>query len=254
LADWDRDRRRVERRTEELKRAFGTQLRQDRTDANVTQTALAIAADMSRSHLCGIELGKSEASLLVMASLADALGADLVLRMRPGTGPRIRDRVQSRIIEELIRIVHPRWQRFLEVPVVRPSRGVIDLVLHDQTSDAMVAAEIQSEIRRLEQSIRWANLKREALPSSDLWSMAAHAREPAVHGLLVLHATRSNRELAERFRLQFATVYPAKATDAYQALTTPDARWPGSAVLWASVDGDTARILERPPRGVSLGR
>lgn len=248
------DRRRIERRTSEIRRSFGTQLRQDRIDANVTQASLAVAADISRSHLCGIELGHSEASLPVMVRLADALGADLVLRLRPGTGPRIRDRIQARIIEELIRIIHPRWRCFLEVPVHRPSRGVIDLVAHDMTRSVMLATEVQSEIRRLEQSIRWANLKREALPSSELWAMAAHETTPTTHGLLVLRSTSGNRELAERFRLQIASTYPASVNDAYRALTSPDAAWPGSALLWASVDGDAVRILERPPRGVSVGR
>lgn len=254
MADADHDRRRIERRTEELRRAFGTQVRQDRQDANATQTSVAAAADISRSHLAGIESGTSEASLGVMVSLADALGSDLVLRIRPGTGPRIRDRIQARIIEELIRIAHPRWQRFLEVPVHRPSRGVIDLVLHDQLTHVMLATEVQSEIHRFEQTIRWANLKREALPSSDLWAMAAHAHVPATYGLLVLRSTKDNRELAERFRLQFANAYPTSAGEAYRALTTPDASWLGAAILWATVEGDAARILPGPPRGITLGR
>lgn len=248
------DRRRIERRTAEVRRAFGTQVLHDREDANLKGAHLAAAAGISRGHLSGIESGTSEASLRVMVGLADALGADLVLRMRPGTGPRIRDRIQARIIEELIRIIDPRWRCFLEVPVHQPSRGVIDLVAHDHAQNVIVATEVHSAITRFEQTIRWANLKREALPSSDLWSMAAHTQVPATHGLLILSSTQANREVAERFRLQFASLYPALAAEAYHALTTPDVPWPGSAVLWASVEGDRVRILERPPRSVSLGR
>ena len=84
--------------------------------------------------------------------------------------------------------------------------------------------------------------------------MAAHQQVPTIHGLLVLRSTAANRELADRFRLQFANAYPGGANDAYRALTTADAAWPSSAVLWATVEGNVAQILDRPPRGVSLGR
>lgn len=253
MPDPERERRRIGRLTSEIRRAFGRQLRDDRIDASLTQTSLAKAAGISRSHLCGIEAGASEASLTVMSSLADALGSELVVRMRPGTGPRIRDGIQARIAEELIRIAHARWQRFLEVPVHQPARGLIDLVFHDLTAAVMLATEIHSQLRRLEQLLRWANLKRESLPSSDMWSMAAHLSRPTTSGLLVIRSTQENRDVAERFRLQLASAYPARASDAYRALTTGDGAWPGAAILWAKVVGDSVRILDRPPRGMTLG-
>ena len=51
-----------------------------------------------------------------------------------------------------------------------------------------------------------------------------------------------------------AAEYPAAVAAVYAALTTADAPWPGSGILWASVEGGRARILDRPPRGVALGR
>jgi hypothetical protein len=74
-----------------------------------------------------------------------------------------------------------------------------------------------------------------------------------VSRLLVVRSTRSNRELARRFEQTLAAAHPARAADAYAALTGA-APWPGSALIWAVVDGAAARILEAPPRGVQLGR
>jgi hypothetical protein len=108
---------------------------------------------------------------------------------------------------------------------------------------------VQSEVRRLEQQLRWSHEKAESLPSADFWRFVERA--PRIDQLLILRSTRSNRQLAARFSETLAAAYPASPIDAYRALTTPDIAWPGSAVLWASVEDDTARILERPPRSLS---
>jgi hypothetical protein len=47
--------------------------------------------------------------------------------------------------------------------VHRPVRGVIDLVLEDRDGPDTVAPELQSELRRVEQQVRWANQKADAL-------------------------------------------------------------------------------------------
>jgi len=104
-------------------------------------------------------------------------------------------------------------------------------------------------MRRLKQQLRWSNQKATSLSSADFWRFVEE--EPTVAQLLVLRSSRTNRELARRFRATLAAAYPADPTDAYRALTTPDVPWPGSAMLWASVEGDTARILERPPRAAA---
>ena len=116
----------------------------------------------------------------------------------------------------------------------------------------MVATEVQSELRRLEQQLRWSHEKAESLPSADFWRFLEH--EPKIDQLLVLRSTRANRQLAAQFSETLAVAFPANPIDAHRALTTPDASWPGSAILWASVEGDMARILERPPRPVAPAR
>jgi hypothetical protein len=49
------------------------------------------------------------------------------------------------------------------------------------------------------------------------------------------------------------TVLPARASDIVAALRE-DRSWPGSGLVWASVEAGSARMLDRPPRGVTFGR
>ncbi|HET9757115.1 MAG TPA: hypothetical protein VFP66_11480 [Candidatus Limnocylindrales bacterium] len=140
----------------------------------------------------------------------------------------------------------------LEVPVVRPARGFIDLVLLDQPPTRAICTEIQSELRRLEQLIRWANEKALALPSAPFWYRIGET--PSVERLLVVRSTRSNREIATRFAETLGVAYPGGSSDAYRALTTADSAWPGPTLLWADVQRDLTTIFDRPPRGVTVGR
>ena len=77
---------------------------------------------------------------------------------------------------------------------------------------------------------------------------------PAIHKLLILRATRTSRELAERFAHTLAVAYPASAIDAYGALTESRTPWPGSVLLWAAVDGDEARLTKAWPRVPTFGK
>ena len=239
------------RRVNMIRIALGNDLRRHRTDAGLSLGAVAGAADISRSHLCELETGKADASLPTLTALAGVLGADLSIRLYPNTGPRIRDHIQARIVEELLRVAHPRWHTYTEVPVYRPARGRVDIVYHDPTAVLMVASEVQSQINRVEQQLGWANLKVESLPSADLWRLAD--ADQIVSRLLVLRSTRATRELVSRFEHTFRSAYPASAASVHAAIVS-QAPWPGPGVLWADVSGDAVRILDHPPRGIRLGR
>ena len=226
--------------------SIGAEIRSLRLDAGLSLRRLADMAGIDHGHLSLIERGLREPSLAVLMSIADALGGSVSVRFYPGTGPRLRDPIQARMTEALVRLLDPRWTRFVEVPVHRPARGVIDLVAHDQTAGVVVAAEVQSELRRLEQQIRWSNQKAESLPSADFWRFVDGT--PRIDRLLVLRSTRTNRQLAERFAETLQVAYPASPDEAYRALSSPAAPWPGSALLWADLAGDAVRILDRRPR------
>jgi transcriptional regulator with XRE-family HTH domain len=236
----------------DIRGVIGTEIRRMRVDAGLSQRRLAAMAGIDHASLSLIERSLREPSLAVLVAIATALGGSLSVRFYPGTGPRLTDPIQARITEAFVRILDPRWTRMVEVPVHRPARGVIDIVAHDQAAGIVVATEVQSELRRLEQQLRWSHEKAGSLPSADFWRFTEGA--PRVDQLLVLRSTRTNRQLAERFSQTLAVAFPADPVAAYRALSTPDATWPGSALLWANVEGDSTTILERPPRSIRLER
>lgn len=234
----------------EMRVGIGAEIRRMRSDAGLSQRRLAALAGIDHGHLSLIERGLRESSLAVLIAIATALGGTVSLRFFPGTGPRIADPIQARVTEAFVRILDPRWTRMVEVPVYRPARGVIDIVTHDRAAGIVIATEVESELRRLEQQLRWSNEKAESLPSAEFWRFIEG--DPRIDQLLVLRSTRTNRQLAERFSETLAVAFPASPIEAYRALTRPDVAWPGSAILWATVEGDTARIHEQPPRSVTV--
>ena len=78
----------------------------------------------------------------------------------------------------LLAPLHPRWTPFTELAVRQPSRGWIDLGLHDAGAHVFLAAELQSELRRLEQLVRWSTEKAASLPSWEGWAHLGD--EPAI--------------------------------------------------------------------------
>jgi transcriptional regulator with XRE-family HTH domain len=246
----------VGRAAAELRRRFGLEIRRLRIDSGLSIRALSAAAGLDHGHLARIEGGHVEPGFATLIAIGDALGADLSVHLYPTTGPRVHDRIQAPIIEELFRILHPRWSRLAEVGVIRPARGFVDAVLALPADGIVVATEVESGVRRLEQQLRWAHDKADSLPSSSAWPLIAPADSPRprISRLLILRSTRSTRDSARTFATTFASEYPAPAAAVYAALTTADAPWPGSGIVWATVVGGRARILDRAPRGVAVGR
>lgn len=231
----------------ELLRSIGRDVRQHRSDAGRSQAIIAEAAGLSRSHLSRIEAGNAEPSVEVLMAIAAALGCDLSVRLFPNTGPRIRDRLQVAMLEALLALLHPRWLRRPELPVYRPVRGVIDLVLADPIAHEAVATELQSQLRRVEQQIRWSVQKADALAGLPEFDGERVGR------LLVVRNTAAMREVVRAAARTLTAAYPARADEAIASLAG-DARWPGAAVIWANVEGGRARILDAPPRGIAVGR
>jgi transcriptional regulator with XRE-family HTH domain len=243
--------RRTVRRASEIRRAVGDELRRLREDAGASLRAVSSASGVSVGHLWDIEAGKSDASTEALVAIGAALGADLSVRFYPGTGPRLRDRFQARMSEVLLRTAGPRWGRFLEVPVYRPARGVIDLVLIDEDERVVVGTELHSELRRLEQIVRWSNQKRDSLPSAELWRFVRDGATTS--SALVVRNTRHNRETVAMLASTVGSAYPASTERAVDALLG-DGPWPGAAMLWVDLSAQGDRLLPRPPRGVSVGR
>ena len=182
-------------------------------------------AGLTPGHLQQVEARHPRAGASPSLSpSAEALGADLSVRLYPNTGPIVRDHIQARMVEELLRIAHPRWRRMTEVPVYKPARGRIDVVLHDPQPAEVVATEVHSQVRRLEQQLGWAQMKAESLPSADFWRLAD---SPTVGQLLVIRSTRATRELARRFEATLRAAFPAPVNEVFAALTATGP-WPGN--------------------------
>ena len=235
--------REARRRSADLRRAIGAEIRTLREDAGVSQAAVARAAGISASELSRIEAGLVAAPVETLVRISVALGADLGIRLTPGAGVPIRDRYQAPMLEGLLRILHTRWKRFLEVPVFRPVRGVVDLVLHDPLEAVAIASEAHSLIRRVEQQLRWHNLKGEGLVGGSQLPL----RGASVSQLLLLRDTPANDRLVSTYKETFRTQYPADPRIALSALTSADVPWPGAAMLWAKIDG-TAVVIRAHPR------
>ncbi len=208
-------------------------------DAGITLTALARAAGIEHGYLSKIMAGKARPSMETYAKLAIPLGADLAARLYPNTGPLIRDRHQARIVEALVAQLHPRWRATTEVGVSRPSRGWIDVVLHDPREGLLIAVEVESDIRRIEQLVRWARMKADSLPSWEGWPRDS---SPTVSQLLLVRRTRATRQIALEFAGQLALAYPAHPEDALRALTAT-APWPGPALVWVQIEATRVDFL-----------
>lgn len=242
------------RRTRAMVQGVGESYRMAREDAGLSQRQVATAAGISQSYLAEIEAGRAEPSLSVVVALANALGGDVSVRFFPGTGPKLRDSIQAPMVEAMLRILHPRWARFPEVPVQSPVRGVIDLVVADESASLLVAAEFHSQLRRLEQQIRWAREKADSLASTSITELIVGRTRPAsVSRLLVLRSTRATRMLATQFESTLAAAYPARTADLIASLTS-EAAWPGAGIVWIRLDGRRTHVMEGPPPGVRLGR
>jgi transcriptional regulator with XRE-family HTH domain len=211
-----------------------------RLDSGISVPALARAAGIDVSYLYRILAGGGEPSDETRARLAVALGADLSTRLYPNTGPLVRDRHQGAILEALLVARHPRWNPYIELRVLRPSRGWIDAAFHEPAEGVVVATEIQSELHRVEQLVRWSGEKAASLPSWEGWERLG---QPRVSQLLVVRRTRATRVIAADFAQQLRVAYPAHPDDAVAALTRPGTPWPGPALVWAEAGHGRARLL-----------
>jgi transcriptional regulator with XRE-family HTH domain len=237
--------RELARRARALRASIGRQVQEQREEATVTRTQLAIAARIDPAYLWKIETGRANPSLEVLVALAGNVGSDLSVRLFPTAAPRLHDRFQAPMVDELIRRVERRWVPQPEVPVPA-AHGVIDLVLREQGYGIVLACECQSELRRLELSLR-----RLAEKETALRELTASNRE--ISSLLVLRSTRATRRLANLYQATLAAAFPARAADAVAALTG-DAPWEGPAIVWMELEAGRARLLAGPPRSVRLGR
>ena len=240
----------VSTRLRRLERSLGDDLERLRIDTSATKAAIARLAGVDRTFYGRIEAGTAHPSLESLVAIATAMGADVSIRLYAGRGPQLTDRHAARMIEALVRQLAAVWRPHLEVHVTRPVRGFIDAVFERRDQPLFVVTEFESMLPRLEQQIRWAAEKASAIASSDL---AGSGPPAATSRLLVLRSTERTRSLAREFESTLRAAYPASTKQAVESLCT-GTPWPGSAIVWIRIEGETVELLERPPRGVAVGR
>jgi len=245
-------RRLARARALDLRRGVGAQLLEAREERELSLRAVAAASNVDRAVLSGAERGSTDLSLDALASVAAALGREASVRLYPATGPRPRDHVQVRMIETLAAQLDPRWQLRLEVPVWRPARGVIDMLILDSAGRTLVSGEAHGELRRVELQLRRAAEKTDALPSAAGWPWTNPA--PRVCRLLLLRNTSALRDLVRSAPGVFGAAYPGRTADAVDALTSGGGKVPDAAIAWVDVRGHESRLMAGPPRGVGVGR
>ena len=75
----------VRKRDEAIKRTFGQRMRELRTEKGLSQEALALACDLDRTYIGGIERGERNVSLVNIQKIASALGVPVrELFLMPG--------------------------------------------------------------------------------------------------------------------------------------------------------------------------
>ncbi len=237
-------------RQEALRDAIGSELTRVRTGEGLSMRAMALAAGVDASHLSRIEAGNGAPSLDSLVALATAAGHRVSVRLYPTDGPRIRDHLQTLMIEALLRDRHARWGARLEVGVYRPVRGVIDVVLRDREAPVVVAGEGHSRLDAVEQQLRWAGEKADSLPSADGWPWRAGSERVTTSRLLLVRSCRAMHDVVRTLPETFATAYPADPREAFAALRESGVPWPGAAMLWVTIDGRDSRLVDGLPRNL----
>lgn len=236
-----------------LRRALAKELRRVLDTEGVSLRALGAAIGVEPSHLSRV-LGETRAiSHDTLVAVATGLGYDVSIRLFESDGPRVRDRIQVQMIEALLAALHPRWMALLEVAVYRPVRGVIDVVLQDRETSDLVAGEGHGELRSVEQQLRWAGQKADALPSATGYPWADGPVPPPAGRLLLLRSCAANHRLVSSLPATFRAAYPDSTEAAVAALRQGNRPWPGAAILWVNVDGAETRLMGSVPRAALLG-
>lgn len=235
-------------RARNLRRDIVRTLQEAADDSGISRRALCRAAGIGPNTFIAIEREDREPTIEVLARLAAALGGELSLRYHPGTGPLVRDHLQAAMVETLIRELGPSWLAEPEVPVWTPTPGSIDVVLR-QDVGSVVACEAQSELRRLEQQVRWARMKADALGARGSVDGGVAQTAASVSTLLLVRATPANAAVVARFTETLRAAYPAGHAAAVASLRE-GSPWPGAAMVWMEVKRGMATFRDSPPRGV----
>lgn len=150
------------RRASDLRRWIGRDLKILRVSSGQTQRAIGTRSGVSQAYESEIERGTGKASLETLATIAEAVGGRLVVRVIPGDGVSLRDSGQLAIVQSIIAECHPRWEHTIEMPIGSPpDLRAADLV--SQLPEEVDMIEVERGWFDHQGQYRPLQLKREAI-------------------------------------------------------------------------------------------
>jgi transcriptional regulator with XRE-family HTH domain len=198
----------------QIRLAVGTELRESRIAAGVSQAVLAAATGLSKSQISRIERGLLvTVSIEQLSRMASVLGLDLSVRLFAGAGP-LRDEAQLRLLGRFRKGLHPSFRVRSEVPTrIAGDQRAWDLVLDGPTLPFGVEGEMR--LRDCQAVQRRILLK---------------ARDSSVERvILVVADTRANRAAVREAGMSLSEMFPVPARVALRSLA--EGRDPGGWAL-----------------------
>lgn len=207
----ERGRRRGERLTAWLL----DELRTARLNADVSQRELASALGWSQSEYFRFENRRTRAtSIIDISAVASLLGLELSAGLHP-VGQPIRDKGHQALIRRFLAQISEAFRVLAEVPLPIPGdRRAWDLLL--RLPQQLIGVEAETRIRDMQRLVRHVHQRE---------------RDGGVDAIvLLLAATRTNRELVDELRIALGPAY-ATLPRALLASLRSGQLLPGSGVV-----------------------
>ncbi len=204
------------RRGEQQSRQVGSELREARLRAGLSQQRVADVTGIARSTVERIELGHAQnVSIRGASILAAAVGLDLVARTYPGGSP-IRDVAQVSLLRRLRDRLGPDWSWRYEVPIaLLNDQRAWDAVIEHKRTRVAIMVEAETRLRDVQDLLRRVSLKRRDASARRL--------------ILLIGGTRTNREVVRAIGEELRASLPCPPRRALRALAL--GRDPGEDVL-----------------------
>lgn len=198
--------------------AIGTEIRNARLSASLTQRTVARACGMSYTQIGRIERAVLRSvSVVQLARIGAVVGLDVRVKAYPGPAA-IRDAGQVALLGRFREVLHPRLTLRLEVPIPidgdqRAWDGMVVGLVAGPTPT--MPAEVETRLYDVQGQLRRVTLK---------------LRDAGIdHVLLIVAGTRSNRRVVREAWSLLAPMFPVSGRQALAALRA--GRHPGASAL-----------------------
>ena len=220
---------------------FGQACRDVRLSLDISRQALADRVGVSARYIASIERGTANPSLRVVESIAEALGLDLQLLIKPPifvAGGRVKGVVHNRCSAYTHRRLQGLgWTTAREVEIIHGrSHGWIDLLAFDRRTGTLLVIEIKTrldDLGALERQLGW--YERMA------WRAARDLgwRPTRVVSIVLALASDEIERVVRSHRDLFALAFPSRATELGDFIADPSRRLVGRGL--ALIDPSSRR-------------